>query len=349
MKVFLSWSGARSKKVALIFKDWLPSVIQSIDAFVSSEDIGKGSRWSTDIAQELEESKFGVICVTKENFSAPWLNFEAGALSKTIENTYVAPFLLDIEPSALAKTPISQFQATSFNKADLKRLVETLNIADGNFLPPRRLDAAFELCYAKLEEQLGKLLVEQSKTENVIVAPAELPVNSGILEEILEISRNTQRLVENTDAKPYNDFEMLQKKIEEVLSKKDSQGHANSVEFSRRWFHSKSDDPIFAIINGNFYSYLFPYNMLILLSIYRENFPWIYDAGKNLVSILVSTASKESKFESILRFEKLLDFTFMIASIRTTSECYTEEERTLFSYLDHALAQAREKVKRSAK
>jgi len=46
MKVFLSWSGQKSHKVALVFKNWLPIVIHDIskdDIFVSSEDIDKGA------------------------------------------------------------------------------------------------------------------------------------------------------------------------------------------------------------------------------------------------------------------------------------------------------------------
>jgi hypothetical protein len=81
MKIFLSWSGHKSHEIALVFRDWFPSIIQSIDPYVSSEDIDKGARWSTDIAKELENSTFGILCVTKDNINAPWLTFEAGALS----------------------------------------------------------------------------------------------------------------------------------------------------------------------------------------------------------------------------------------------------------------------------
>lgn len=55
MKLFLSWSGEKSHKVALIFKEWIPSVIQ--------------------LVKELETSTFGIIFVTTENLEAPWIHF----------------------------------------------------------------------------------------------------------------------------------------------------------------------------------------------------------------------------------------------------------------------------------
>ena len=101
MKVFLSWSGHKSHQVALAFRDWLPSVIQSVTPYVSSEDIDKCARWSTDIAKELENSSFGILCVTKDNIEAPWLLFEAGALSKMMGKSAVCPFLFDIKMSEI--------------------------------------------------------------------------------------------------------------------------------------------------------------------------------------------------------------------------------------------------------
>lgn len=93
MKVFISWSGDVSRRAAMALKDWLPNVIQTVDPFVSSENIQKGARWFTDVGAELEAAKFGIICLTPDNLTAPWLLFEAGALSKSLSQSRVSPLL----------------------------------------------------------------------------------------------------------------------------------------------------------------------------------------------------------------------------------------------------------------
>src|SRR6185295_17387373 len=84
MKVFLSWSGTPSKTVAIAFRDLLKRVIQSSEPWVSDRDIQAGRRWRGDLAEELRETNFGIICVTKDNQSAPWILFESGALAKMV-------------------------------------------------------------------------------------------------------------------------------------------------------------------------------------------------------------------------------------------------------------------------
>jgi hypothetical protein len=52
MKLFISWSGSKSQRLAEIFKDWIPKVIQAIKPFFSP-DIEKGVRWFPEISKEL--------------------------------------------------------------------------------------------------------------------------------------------------------------------------------------------------------------------------------------------------------------------------------------------------------
>jgi TIR domain len=84
MKVFISWSGVRSTAVAQTLHDWLPQVMNAVEPWMSSEDMRKGSLWRLTLAEELESTHVGVICLTPENLRAPWLLFEAGALSKRV-------------------------------------------------------------------------------------------------------------------------------------------------------------------------------------------------------------------------------------------------------------------------
>ena len=120
MKVFISWSGDKSLKVAKILKDWIPCVIQDIQPYFSTEDIDKGARWSSDIAKELSDADFGILCVTKDNLESQWLNFEAGALSKTLDKVKVCSFLFDLKPSEISNSPILQFQMTNVDRDDIK-------------------------------------------------------------------------------------------------------------------------------------------------------------------------------------------------------------------------------------
>ena len=82
MKVFISWSGEFSRKAAESLSKWIQIIIQTVDVFYSPDDIEKGENWNNRLSEELEQSNFGIICLTPENIKAPWILFETGALSK---------------------------------------------------------------------------------------------------------------------------------------------------------------------------------------------------------------------------------------------------------------------------
>jgi hypothetical protein len=157
MKVFLSWSGRESKQVALALRKWLPSVIQAIEPWMSSEDIERGARWSSELATELKTTNAGIICMTPDNREAVWLNYEAGALSKSVDTAMVCTYLHRMKHADL-KGPLVQFQGTESNKEETYKLLQTLNKAvNPKPLSEVTLLAAFELWWPRLESELASI------------------------------------------------------------------------------------------------------------------------------------------------------------------------------------------------
>jgi DNA-binding MarR family transcriptional regulator len=153
MKLFVSWSGRESKRVANFLREWFPLVIQAVEPWMSSEDIGKGARWSDEVSRALRESEFAVLCITPNNAYEPWINFEAGAIFAQFERARVSPLLIQIPPEALPET-LSQFQCTTADKDDFHRLIKTINAALEKPLPSERLATAFEMAWPKIEPEL---------------------------------------------------------------------------------------------------------------------------------------------------------------------------------------------------
>jgi len=305
MKVFLSWSGEQSHKVAVVFRDWFPSVIQSLVPYVSSEDIDKGARWSTDIATELEDSTFGILCVTKDNINAPWLTFEAGALSKTMDKAFVSPFLFNIKRSEV-DGPILQFQSTILEKEDIKKLLKTLNKACGDDkLTDERLDKAFEVWYPTLEEELNKIQ-ENGSTPESKEKPIELKDNE-ILEEILELSRLNQKLLRSPDSRYAKEMEQMSMMIME-LQKRFSKREDDYLGRKRRKLHPMFIEELLHMSPRFEKNYT---GFQITLSLFRNDYPWLYDAGLDLVRVLRgSKSSKMERQDSVEAFMELVEFTF---------------------------------------
>jgi TIR domain len=158
MKVFISWSGQISGQVAEALRSWLPTVIQSIEPWMSESDMNKGARWANELARELQDTKAGIICLTSDNTAKPWLLFEAGALSKMLPDTYVCPLLFRMQLTDIEEGPLTQFQATFTDKSDIRSLLRTISTAQGSAaLPTELLDRTFDRAWPELEEQFDKI------------------------------------------------------------------------------------------------------------------------------------------------------------------------------------------------
>lgn len=185
MKIFVSWSGERSGAIARALQQWLPRVLQAARPWVSSANIDPGAKWSEAVADALQAINFGILCVTPESADAPWLIFEAGALSKIVSEARVVPFLFDLAPRNLTG-PLTQFQAVRTDKAGTLRLVAAINDAAGD----QRVDApvlqeGFEVWWPKLDATLHA--IPQKPPPAAAVKPQRSV--EDMLGEILDILR----------------------------------------------------------------------------------------------------------------------------------------------------------------
>jgi hypothetical protein len=187
VKVFISWSGDRSRDVAATLGDWLPQILPAVDPFVSTRDLAAGSRWAIEIAEELEETDFGIVCVTRENQFAPWLNYEAGAIAKSVAASHLVPLAVNLAPAEIDH-PLGQFQGTEATETGIRGVVESLNTACPEPRPERYLDRALEKFWPDLESELEEFR-HKAYPEDVNREISPRREDREILEEVLQTVR----------------------------------------------------------------------------------------------------------------------------------------------------------------
>lgn len=240
MRIFISWSGKRSKATALLLKEWLPQVIQAVEPWLSP-DIEKGKRWNKEISENLEHSNVGIICLNRENLHEDWILFEAGALSKTKE-AYVCTFLLDIKPSDVEE-PLAQFQHTLFAKDDVFKLIQTVNnklkLCGEKQLNERTLENVFNTFWPEFESKLSELL----RQDSMPYTPAR-DIDSmvkEILEIVRSINRNEDFVIDDPDTSSFMVFSESEELNKRNASRFEITFLANVAQF-RRVFRALNDN-----------------------------------------------------------------------------------------------------------
>ncbi|NIM11616.1 MAG: hypothetical protein GTO45_05935 [Candidatus Aminicenantes bacterium] len=186
MKVFLSWSGETSHRIAKVFKKWIPGVIQAIEPFLSSKDIARGTDWRAELEKQLENTDIGIFFLTLENKNAPWIFYEAGSLKKKV------PFLFDLGPDEIPG-PLNNSQYTLLNKEDVRSLMEELNNGLGDKkLSERCFDWVFSTGWPRLMVELNKIKIENEKDKTNRIRkddPKDALIKNyySTIEELLEV------------------------------------------------------------------------------------------------------------------------------------------------------------------
>lgn len=267
MKIFISWSGERSEALAKALREWFPLVLHFIEPWLSQSDIQAGERWSIEIAKELENCNFGVICITRENLSSPWILFESGALAKSMQDGRVIPLLLDLDFKEISG-PLAQFQAKKADNVGIKELVVSLNKAATAPVPDAQLEKLVTALWGDLERQIASI------PKSVTQAKPNRP-QGDILEELVSSVRSVEMRVR--DAMDDDPFSRRRRR---------PRLHPMMVP---ELMHRVADGP------------RDPIQILIVASLFRDDAPWIYELALD-AHRAVRSGTREEGHKSMRRF-----------------------------------------------
>jgi hypothetical protein len=178
MKLFLSWSGETSRRVGESLRRHFPLIIQELEPFLSAHDTESGARWTETLTNKLDESSFGILCLTPENLESKWLYFEAGALTKHSEGRACCLLLGGLQIPDVPP-PLSVFQNRSFTKSEISALLRDINRRVEHPLAPDALDTLLSKFWPELESEYEKAIANVNRTG------AEHRNDRALLEEIL--------------------------------------------------------------------------------------------------------------------------------------------------------------------
>jgi DNA-binding CsgD family transcriptional regulator len=129
-------------------------------------------------------------CVTAENQASTWLNFEAGALAKSVEASRVVPLAIDLTPADIA-IPLGQFQAQPATQEGFAALLVSIN----QHCDPPLSDTLLARSVSKWWPELDRALAEINAIATVVEQPHGR-TDRELLEELLDTVRSIARTSE---------------------------------------------------------------------------------------------------------------------------------------------------------
>lgn len=208
INIFISWSGPLSREVAKALREWLPYMFDNAVPWASPTDIDAGSLWLEQIQGRIDGSTIGIIVVTKENVGSPWLNFEAGALSRTVQDykSRVIPILVDFENFGQLTGPLAQFQGVMLDEEGISQACQS--ITDTLGLSAATIGARYRSLWPELYKTIAiarqtspNLQSEQKATDRDII---EQTLNQVSMIH-REFRRDTQKREKELEMRIYYD------------------------------------------------------------------------------------------------------------------------------------------------
>lgn len=280
--VFISHD-TRDAELAEAFSKLLSSVSAGVlKSFRSSDKRGNqgiayGVEWYPEIMKKLGDASDVVALLTQNSVDRPWILYEAGVAKGKLD-TPLLGIAIGIPLNKANNGPFAQFQNSSDDIDSLTKLVVQLV----NRIPNSEPDTAvIKMQVEAFKKQAEDILKNQPAIEH---KEGELMEDSSVAKLFEEVKIMFQDLPAR-----------IERNIEPGYKKR------------KMRFHPKMFDDIIFMSDKSEDSY---FGFLVLISMFRDEMPWIYEIGKETYEILKSSKSLPIKQKAISDFRRLVKNSF---------------------------------------
>ena len=299
--IFISHD-TRDAELAEEFSNLLRSASAgALKSFRSSDKKGTqgieyGSEWYPAIMEKIDEASDVVCLLTQNSVDRPWILYEAG-VAKGKLNKKVIGLALGIPLSSAIGGPFYQFQNNNGDVDSITKLVlELVNKVPGLDQDQQVVRPLAESFLKKANEIMSTIPKEKTFESNN--EKAEISV-AKLFEEVKIMFEDLPSRIE-TRIEP--DFKKRKRRFHPMMF----QEIAN--------MGMENNDPALAF--------------LMMVSMYRDDFPWFYEIGLDTYRGLKVAKTLQEKKKLISGFEK----TFEIFGHPMIRELYGKSEDTYFFY-----------------
>ncbi|TDA66473.1 MAG: TIR domain-containing protein [Chloroflexi bacterium] len=283
--IFISHD-SRDAELAEAFSKLLKSVSAGmLKSFRSSDKKGTegiefGDEWYKTLMAKLETASDVVCLLTERSLDRPWILYEAG-VAKGKLGTPVHGIALGVPLSRVSAGPFYQFQNSDDSEDSLSKLVVQLCHRVHELDPDKDVVKTQVHSFITSVQEAQKAISNPKKVEKP--EAADEGAVAKILEEVKLVVRElTLRMDRGTEVVP------------------------DRYRPRHRQLNPRIIPEMVNMISRRPYD---PIGILIIVSLVREDFPWLYEIGCEAYRAAMSGNTKESQ-ELLLAFRMAADYTF---------------------------------------
>jgi hypothetical protein len=276
--VFISHDN-RDAELAEAFSKLLSSVSAGVlKSFRSSDKRGNqgipyGVEWYPEMMKNLGDASDVVALLTQNSVDRPWILYEAGVAKGKLD-TPLLGIAIGIPLNKANNGPFAQFQNSGDDTDSLTKLVVQLV----NRIPNSEPDTT-----------VIRMQVEAFKKQAEVILAKQPEVEAK--EEDIKEDSSVAKLFEEIKIM----FQDLPTRIEKNIEP--------SYKRRKYRFHPKILDELVFISENSEDTY---FGFLVLISLYKDDMPWIYEIGKETYETLKSSKAPSTKEKAISNFRRIL-------------------------------------------